>query len=92
MDSNKHAPDMPDKAPTTTKQSKPRGANPRVLQRTERMQEEGFAERTNGRQETSVKAKLGSVSGHDEYVFKIGPVVILQVGNLLGLQLDTGRL
>ena len=43
MDSNKHAPDMPDTAPTTTQQSKPRAANPRVLQRTERLLEEGPA-------------------------------------------------
>ena len=39
----KHAPDMPDTAPTTTQQSKPRAANPRVLQRTERLLEEGPA-------------------------------------------------
>ena len=38
----KHAPDMPDTAPTT-QQSKPRAANPRVLQRTERLMEEGPA-------------------------------------------------
>ena len=36
----KHAPDT---APTTTQQSKPRAANPRVLQRTERLLEEGPA-------------------------------------------------
>ena len=34
---------MPDTAPTTTQQSKPRAANPRVLQRTERLLEEGPA-------------------------------------------------
>ena len=39
----KHAPDMPDTAPATTQQSKPRAANPRVLQRTERLLEEGPA-------------------------------------------------
>ena len=36
----KHAPDT---APTSTQQSKPRSANPRVLQRTERLLEEGPA-------------------------------------------------
>ena len=36
----KHAPDT---APTTTQQSKPRAANPHVLQRTERLLEEGPA-------------------------------------------------
>ena len=34
---------MPDTAPTTTQQSKPRAANPRILQRTERLLEEGPA-------------------------------------------------
>ena len=33
----------PDTAPTTTQQSKPRVANPHVLQRTERLLEEGPA-------------------------------------------------
>ena len=36
-------PDILDTAPTTAQQSKPRAANPRVLQRTERVLEEGPA-------------------------------------------------
>ena len=57
----KHAPDT---APTTTQQSKPRAANPRVLQRTERLLEEGPAA-------VGVALKIGQPKPGESY--EMGP-------------------